>query len=356
MGFSGSLSEKLFVTHSEGFVEEVPLLSIVICTYNRASLLEQTLASINLQDAVHDGRWAVVVVDNNCTDNTQEIISNYSDCIPGIRVVAEKRQGLTEARQRGFRATASPWVAFVDDDCILDIDWVNNVLDVCVSRSGIAAFNGLNRLKGQNGTKIPDWVSPKMFAASDNVNDREREEKSILHGAGLVLRREAVERSGWLDKPVAEDRRGKSLVSGGDNELAARARAGGGMLWYAPQCGMSHIIGPDRLEFRYLVRLNFCLAETGPAMMLIQSEKEYAAWLKDCARILVSYWLRPFGLRDDSLITENGGIRARILSLVRAVGFTAGFLKVVFHDQQRKMHMHGLATRARVEAMHKSAT
>jgi len=57
-------------------------LHVVVCTYNRAHLIESTLDSLAEQTAVHDGRWSVLVVDNNCTDNTVAVVERYRDRLP----------------------------------------------------------------------------------------------------------------------------------------------------------------------------------------------------------------------------------------------------------------------------------
>ena len=78
-------------------------------------------------------RWEVVVVDNNCTDGTREVVSRHSHAgiLQNLRIASEPVQGLTHARRRGVESTTFDWIAFVDDDCIVDPDWVDFGVAFC---------------------------------------------------------------------------------------------------------------------------------------------------------------------------------------------------------------------------------
>jgi len=299
-------------------------VNVVICTYNRAELLRLALEALSLQTALHDGSWNVLVVDNNCTDNTREVVASHTGQLPSLRVVGEERQGLTEARQRGFWATSAPWVAFVDDDCVVEPNWMSNVLEFIARKPDVAAFNGHNILELDTQTPKP-WVGPLMFAAGNPGVDEEQV-VSCLHGAGLVLSRKAVERSGWLDSPKSADRRGQSLLSGGDNELAVRAAAAHGELWFVPQCRLHHRIEAGRLKLGYLVRLNYRLAEAGP--LLVSMQYEGSRWYARLGRFIVGQLARAAGLKADSLRPAGSGWRGIVLGLARGVGLATGAFKL----------------------------
>ncbi len=326
-----------------------PAVHIVICTYNRVRLLRHTLDALAAQDAAHDGRWAVLVVDNNCTDGTAALVDDYRGRLPGLCRVEERRQGLTEARQRGFLATTAPWVAFIDDDCVPEADWVSQALRHIEQRPEVAAFNGRNILHLEDGVARP-WIHGEMFAAGGPIEDVEQE-RPFLHGAGLVLRREAVQRSGWIAAPRAADRRGSSLVSGGDNELALRAKAGGegGGVWFFPACRMHHTVDEARLGFGYVARLNYRLAEAGALLVAMQS-LTLVGWHRFMLRYLAHKLAALIGVRDDDMITPDGGVRSRILAVVRAVGATAGYVRLAVRPNRLRSQVVAIATPQWVEA------
>ena len=87
-------------------------IDVVICTYNNAALLDATLAAIARQCVPVDVDWQVLVVNNNCTDETQQVVEKHvrSHRLP-LRAVIETSQGLTPARVRGVRETSREWIA-----------------------------------------------------------------------------------------------------------------------------------------------------------------------------------------------------------------------------------------------------
>lgn len=333
--------------------ESTPNLDVVICTYNRADQLAHTLEALAEQDASNDGRWQVLVVDNNCTDGTPALVDQYIDRLPGLRRVGEQRQGLTEARQRGFLATEAPWVAFVDDDCVPEVDWVSNVLAAINTKPQMAAFNGSNTLRFDDDQVRP-WVHPQMFAAEAGDAQQPTRRQS-LHGAGLVLRRHAVERSGWLEAPKADDRRGNSLISGGDNELAARTGAAGdgGGLWFLPDCRMHHTVDHLRLTMPYLMRLNYRLAEAGALLRAMGSETS-GQWRKAMIRQCGWRALSLIGRRTDPMRTPGSGYRGYLLAVSRTVGAVAGFIKLAARPNDLRRDALGIATPHWVEQRTKS--
>ncbi len=98
-------------------------LTIAICTYNRAELLKDCLNSIANQPSVGI-EWSVLVVDNNSTDETQTVCDEFVDQFFLFRVVVEKQQGLSYARNRAVAESSSEWIAFIDDDAILTDQWL----------------------------------------------------------------------------------------------------------------------------------------------------------------------------------------------------------------------------------------
>ncbi|MEL6321748.1 MAG: glycosyltransferase family A protein, partial [Cyanobacteria bacterium J06626_14] len=84
-----------------------PLISLIVCTYNRDKFLDDCLASISEQ-SLNKEHFEVILVNNNSTDGTADIIKKYEDRnYPNWRFFVEKQQGLSYARNRGMaEATA----------------------------------------------------------------------------------------------------------------------------------------------------------------------------------------------------------------------------------------------------------
>ena len=77
-------------------------ISVVICTYNRSTILKNALETI-LNQTIDPSFYEVIVVDNNSTDQTKRQVRNFSSLQANIRYVLEKQVGLSHARNRGWR-------------------------------------------------------------------------------------------------------------------------------------------------------------------------------------------------------------------------------------------------------------
>ena len=229
-------------------------LALVVCTYNRAADLDRVLGFIGDQHAP-GVRWSVLVVDNNSTDGTAAVVAAHAAAgrVPGLRRVVETTQGLTPARRRGVSETDADWVAFVDDDNLLRPDWVAEVAAAVREHPSAGAVGG---------RVLPSWAEPPppylpSFGWALAMQDHGPSPREVdgLVGAGLVVRRAALEATGWLDRPLLADRVGTRLVSGGDVEIGQRLRAAGFPLRYHPACVLDHRVPPERTGRPYVLRL-----------------------------------------------------------------------------------------------------
>jgi len=261
------------------------VIDLIICTYNNAGLLDRTLASIAEQQVPAPIEWAVCVVDNNSTDATPAVIEKYiaGGRIPGLHRIAEVRQGLTPARLCGIRHTHGPWIAFVDDDCVLCPDWVAQAARFAHVHPRCGVFGG---------RVILDWEVPPppllrrhamSFAASDHgPQPRQLPPSGLtshLPGAGLVVQRCAIEQSGWLNKQFLMGRQGKNLTAGEDVEILVRIRRHSYEVWYTPDCVLHHQIPRQRISVDYLARLFYGFGLAAPYLTGMMHPHSYSRFL-----------------------------------------------------------------------------
>lgn len=96
-------------------------VGVIIPTRNRAELLHNSLEALARQARAPD---EVIVVDNGSTDNTKQVVEQYSGRLP-IRYFYEPIPGAGQARNLGIRNATSDVLAFTDDDCVPDKDWLH---------------------------------------------------------------------------------------------------------------------------------------------------------------------------------------------------------------------------------------
>ena len=130
-------------------------VSIIICTFNRAELLDRALEYLQRQ---HDSRFEVIVVDGPSTDNTAEVIERWRD---RIKLAKNPRRNLSISRNIGIRLAAGDIVAFIDDDALPFDDWVSALL---------AEYNSVPRLVGGIGGVTYD-AGTLEFQADDILID-----------------------------------------------------------------------------------------------------------------------------------------------------------------------------------------
>jgi glycosyltransferase involved in cell wall biosynthesis len=130
-------------------------LSVIIPTYNRGNLIKKTLDSLIMQDYSKE-QYEIVVVDNNSTDDTRTIISDYCEVYPHIKYVFEPIPGLISGRHRGAMESSGSILIFCDDDIQLQPDALKVTNETFMSNPNIGLVGGKYIPNYQ--TPPPKWL------------------------------------------------------------------------------------------------------------------------------------------------------------------------------------------------------
>ncbi len=250
--------------------------SVLICTYNRASLLRDTLSTLSAMDPPEGCAAEIVVVDNNSTDETPRAIAEAAgrSRIP-IVAIREARQGKSFALNRGLAACASDVIALTDDDVWVSRDWLARI--VADFRSHDVTF--------VCGKVWPHWAQqppPELlvplaqriwgplalvdYGDTPIIYVPDRIDQRLPIGANLAFTREAlVAIGGWRPDLGKID---NTLISGEDHEIFMRLRQFGrysGL--YDPELTVRHLVPPERLTRRYFRRWFFWNGKTQALML-----------------------------------------------------------------------------------------
>ncbi len=123
------------------FLQNAPFASVVIATHNRTESLAETISS--LLDMVYP-RFEIIVVDN--APGTGETASFIQQNYPGddlVRYVREDYPGLSVAHNSGLKVVTAPYVAFTDDDVILDRYWLANLIRGFSAAENVGCVTGM---------------------------------------------------------------------------------------------------------------------------------------------------------------------------------------------------------------------
>lgn len=235
-------------------------ISIIICCYNSANRIKPTLVHIAHQDLL-DFSSEVIVVDNNCTDDTISVAKKvWMDCNNpfSLRIVEEKRAGLSYARNTGVMAARGEIIIFCDDDNWLDKDYCKIAYKIMDSDASIGALGG--RGLAVSDDDLPHWFTTYQggYAVGvQSMNSGFIDERGYLWGAGMVLRNDDMRKllsAGF--KSALTDRVGNNLTSGGDSEICKWFLIIGKHLYYSEKLIFKHYIEQKRLKKEYLIKLH----------------------------------------------------------------------------------------------------
>lgn len=229
-------------------------VSVVIATYNRAGDLRATLES--LAGLTPRRAWEVVVVDNNSTDETREVVERRAASFPApLRYVFEKAQGRSPALNAGIRVSRGDIVVTTDDDVRVDADWLDRAADA-LDRLDCEYVGG--RVLPIWGAQPPRWMPPRggkhwaVIALLDYGPEPIEFGARVPLGVNMAFRRSAFDRAGLLDPDTG--RKAGTLLGQEVREWCIRARAAGVRGFYAPDLVVRHVIPAARLRKSYFRR------------------------------------------------------------------------------------------------------
>jgi glucosyl-dolichyl phosphate glucuronosyltransferase len=116
-------------------------VTVAICTWNRDHLLRQTLEEMTRLAVPAGLVWELLVVNNNCTDDTDGVIAAFAKRLP-IRRLFESQPGLSHARNRAIAEAAGDYVVWTDDDVLVSPEWLAAYARAFARRPDAAVFGG----------------------------------------------------------------------------------------------------------------------------------------------------------------------------------------------------------------------
>jgi len=278
-----------------------PLFSIIIPSYNPDEDIFLRVLDALYAQSIPPSRWELIIVNNASTQwPSQDFFKKHTR--NNARVLVEHQQGATYARKCGLEAARADLAILVDDDNILEGNYLETAIDLISQYPKIGAFGG--RLELEFISPPPSWIDRcRGILASWDHGDSVLISNGIRpHGstqnyyppfspltAGLVLRRPTWE--AWLahlrTQPIMQDRCGDSLSSGGDNDAILAILKSGWEVGYFPTLKLTNIIPEFRLNPTYLAKLNY---ECQLGLMIALRRHDACPWPA------IPYWTLPLRL------------------------------------------------------------
>lgn len=229
-----------------------PIVTIAVCTWNRAGYLRDTLNGLAAQTSM-PSLFEILVVDNNSTDETAEICSAFEAKHKDLqfRYVTESNQGLSFARNRAFKEAEAEVVAFIDDDVFIPPDYTEKLIEYIKKNPDVPAAGG--RIFVHFDETEPNWI-PKALMPMFGLHDLGPNDKpysgNFPRGGNMVIRKQVFFRTGGFDTTLG--RIGSKLVGAEEKAFFDELKQDGAQLWYWAGIELEHRIPDKRLETEYL--------------------------------------------------------------------------------------------------------
>ena len=227
------------------------MLSIIICTYNRDRYLKICLQSITTLTA-DKASYEVIVVNNNCTDSTDELCQHFVQQHPDIpfRQVMEKNQGLGFARNKGIAEARGEIISFIDDDAEVTPLFVQSILNAFTQYPQYNALGGKILPVYEDG-KEPKWMNKYLFGPISKVdygNKTRPFPKKYPAGCNMVFRRQLFEKYGNF---VGQ------LSRSDDKDIFLRLKKHREKVLYAAEVVVYHHIPSDRINYKSIIKIGY---------------------------------------------------------------------------------------------------
>lgn len=229
-------------------------VSVMICTWNNCRRLALTLDAIGRCRIPAGLQWEVVIVNNNCTDDTPSVARSRRDRLPLV-YVEERRQGLSRARNAGLQAATGRLVIFTDDDVTPCAEWVETYWAAYRDRPRGFYFGGRLTPDYETAAPEPDLYPLAAFPITGlDYGPRPRllEPHERFLGANWACPADALRRVGHFDVHLGLDASlGKRRV-GEEWDMMVRLRQHDILPWYVPEAVVAHFVPTHKCRLGYL--------------------------------------------------------------------------------------------------------
>jgi glucosyl-dolichyl phosphate glucuronosyltransferase len=229
-------------------------ITVAICTWNRCELLRRTLCRFAEEVYPPHVPWELLIVNNNCSDDTEKVVHSFSDRIP-IRQILEPRQGLSIARNAAIGSAQGEYILWTDDDVIVDPEWLTAYESAFLRHPEAAFFGGPIHPLFEGSP--PRWMETEAwplistaFAALDYGT-----EECEIFGNELPFGANYAVRMDWQRRHLYDPRLGRradTTISGEETMVLLAILKSGGNGWWIPTARVMHWVPKSRQSIAYL--------------------------------------------------------------------------------------------------------
>jgi glycosyltransferase involved in cell wall biosynthesis len=275
------------------------MLSVIICTRNRAEKLAQSLYRF-AQAQTPSGDWEVIVVDNGSQDHTRDVVTGVvrRQALP-LKYTFESKRGLSYARNRGLAQATGSLVAFTDDDCLISETWPDTIVREFTADHELMVVGG--RVDPADCQDAPIGIRPfpdrLQICSFGQIMER-------LIGCNMAFRGGVFRTTGLFDTRLGA---GTRVGSAEDVDIFYRALKAGMKTCYSPTMRICHAHG--RVDEATVSTLKDSYVRGRGALYCKHLLRGDRVMLKSAVYEIRS-WLRGIGVRRSATTGEYASGRA----------------------------------------------
>ncbi|WP_289020804.1 glycosyltransferase family 2 protein [Desulfobacter postgatei] len=271
-------------------------ISVIIPTFNNSLMLSSTLSAFERVKLAKDTEF--IVVDNNSTDDTPEIIRSFSDRLP-IKYAFEPNQGVSAAKNRGLGMANGKVLIFTDDDVRPCAEWLMLYLDA-YKQNPTGFFWGGPVISIFEGP-VPDKRLLKFAPPSVkglNLGDEEHilTDEEWFIGANWACTPDILSTVGLFNEAVGPYPGAPTPLVGEETELQRRIRAAGFKALYLPDALNHHVVPAKKCTLAHVADR---AEASGRFSRITAQEARIPRWrYRKCVERWVKAWIKRIAGKD----------------------------------------------------------
>jgi len=232
-------------------------ISVIICSYNRAKYILDALKSLSEQ-SLPKSTFEVIVVDNNSTDATATVCSEYMKENTGLNAfyITETQQGSSFARNTGAKKARGQILVFMDDDAVAKEDFLEKIVSFFDKHPEAGGLGG--RIIPLYIPYEPKWMSHFVSSLVGNFNYSHQlttfsEDKYPLE-SNMAVKKSDFDTIGGFNENLPGVK-GTLRIGGEGKDFFFRLKKLGKPIFYDPSVQVQHVIETSKLTREYMYRV-----------------------------------------------------------------------------------------------------
>jgi glycosyltransferase involved in cell wall biosynthesis len=289
------MKEARLKPESENRFRAQKTISLLICTYNRSSVVRECLKSIcEMRDP--GCLFEVIVVDNNSSDDTSQKIREFinENRHLDIRLFNEKMQGLSFARNLAAQRAEGDLLVFLDDDAIVDKNYLSCYRRYYQENEFLCMGGKILPWYKDKTIRIPSWFNQSNWGVLSMLDMGEVVKEvgypALPYGGNLAIAKSLFEEFGLFNEHMG--RKGKKLNSNMEIEFMCRLKKSGIPVYYVPDAIIYHLVQTERLNRRFFFRRFYAQGKSD--VYLFTEQKGIMSIFKQINKRFLEFLFAPF--------------------------------------------------------------